>query len=83
MISKLNNRYGPEHPSWKSGKYVNRKLILKGNKDPICRKCGRDDKRILLIHHLDGDQANNDLSNLTWLCYNCHWLVHVHGESVS
>lgn len=28
------------------------------------------------VHHKDGDKANNDLSNLVYLCANCHGKEH-------
>lgn len=83
MMSKINDRYGPAHPNWKKGKYVDRKLVLKDKKKSICCRCGKNDKRVLLIHHIDGNRINNDSSNLVWLCYNCHWLVHLYGENIS
>lgn len=45
-----------------------------------CEKCGLDswmgEELSLEIHHLDGDKANNELSNLQILCPNCHSQTH-------
>lgn len=43
----------------------------------ICAICGRPpiwEGRILVLHldHIDGDTENNDLSNLRFVCPNCH-----------
>lgn len=45
-----------------------------------CNKCGcdgnwQDGKIALQIHHIDGDNKNNELSNLIYLCPNCHALT--------
>jgi predicted HNH restriction endonuclease len=32
--------------------------------------------KVLAVHHLDHDRNNNNVSNLVWLCFNCHFLVH-------
>jgi len=42
----------------------------------ICVGCGMRDIRILAVHHLDHNRENNDPSNLTWVCFNCHHLIH-------
>lgn len=45
-----------------------------------CSKCGNDGKWLdgtikLEVHHKDGDNHNNEVSNLTYLCPNCHSLT--------
>ena len=45
-----------------------------------CQNCGCDgswmDGEIALeLHHIDGDTTNNELSNLQYLCPNCHALT--------
>jgi hypothetical protein len=27
----------------------------------------------LTCSHLDNDKTNNDVDNLAWMCWNCHW----------
>lgn len=39
-----------------------------------CEACGHRPmfKRVLTVHHRDGDNTNNEPTNLTTLCTNCH-----------
>jgi hypothetical protein len=76
-------RSGSKHPNWIEGRYVEyRKLLYQKNEKPVCARCHKEDERVLLAHHLDENRKNNVLSNLVWLCYNCHYLVHNYAESV-
>jgi len=68
---------GPKHPNWKHGmggyyRYVLKKLAVPQE----CRRCRTSDTRVLLVHHLDGNRENSVITNLVWLCQNCHFLVH-------
>ena len=65
-----------KHTNWKSGQSSYRKLLLRSNIQQICKRCGILDIRILAVHHRDKNRDNNKLSNLIWLCHNCHYLVH-------
>lgn len=67
---------GENHPSWKNGEGSYREIILRSGIKPICRSCKIVDIRVLLTHHIDGNRQNNKVSNLEWLCRNCHYLVH-------
>ncbi len=56
--------------------YVERHHLLEYK----CNTCGCDGnwqngKISLQIHHIDGDNKNNELSNLIYLCPNCHALT--------
>ena len=56
--------------------YVERHKIL----DYKCIKCGcdgnwQDGVISLEIDHIDGDNSNNEISNLRYLCPNCHALT--------
>ena len=42
-----------------------------------CEICGFSDKRILQIHHKDGNRKNKRRENLIVLCPNCHMLQHI------
>lgn len=50
----------------------------------VCSNCGCDGNwqgKILSLqmHHIDGDNTNNELSNLTYLCPNCHAITETYG----
>jgi hypothetical protein len=72
-----NEQYrGDKHLNWTGGKASYRTALLRSGQKPVCAKCTLDDKRVLAVHHKDKNRWNNDLSNLIWLCHNCHYLVH-------
>jgi len=49
-----------------------RALVLQ--QEPLCRECAKDDilRAATQVDHVDGDDSNNDLSNLQPLCHRCH-----------
>lgn len=61
--------------SWK----LKKRLLKEGLFESKCYNCYKDtwmDQSIPLeLHHIDGDNTNNNLSNLTILCPNCHALT--------
>ena len=67
---------GEKNGNWKDGKNAYRNVIKRAGIMPKCSNCGISDTRVLVVHHIDQDRANNVLSNLKWLCRNCHYLVH-------
>ncbi len=67
---------GSKHKNWKDGKQAYKSVLSRHHISAICKLCGDEDRRILAIHHLDQDRTNNNVTNLTWLCHNCHYLVH-------
>ena len=67
---------GEKHGNWKGGEYTYRKVIQKAGIMPKCSDCGISDTRVLVVHHIDQNRKNNVLSNLKWLCRNCHYLAH-------
>lgn len=69
------------HPMWKTGEnaYL---LLMRRKREQVCRRCGIKKKRVLIVHHIDKNRKNNVLSNLVWLCRNCHHLVHKCNESM-
>lgn len=61
--------------NYQSFKLKNR-LFNEGVKERRCECCGNDEwlgqPIPLELHHIDGDNTNNDLENLQILCPNCH-----------
>jgi len=75
-VWKNSLKLGDQHPNWKGGAYAYRNLIKRSKIPMICGLCSISDHRILAVHHIDHDHSNNDPKNLSWLCHNCHHLVH-------
>lgn len=67
---------GDKHSNWAGGISSYRIALTRSSKAFQCAKCNLKDKRVLAVHHLDKNRSNNKLSNLIWLCHNCHYLVH-------
>jgi hypothetical protein len=67
---------GDQHANWTNGESSYRQRLLRARRPQICTKCLSIDSRILAVHHIDKNRQNNKMSNLTWLCHNCHYLVH-------
>jgi hypothetical protein len=56
--------------------YRSKCLEQKGER---CEECGSEEN--IVVHHIDGDRSNNEISNLAPLCHDCHNKVHkVNGE---
>jgi hypothetical protein len=72
-----NKKYvGDKHVNWRGGEFTYHRIMKENNINPICASCGVKDRRVLLIHHKDHNRKNNNINNLVWLCWNCHFLVH-------
>lgn len=67
---------GSKHPNWLHGGNAYKNLMLRRSVQRPCVLCGIKDTMVLLVHHIDQNRKNNKISNLCWLCYNCHFLVH-------
>ncbi|MBP9686371.1 MAG: HNH endonuclease [Candidatus Doudnabacteria bacterium] len=67
---------GERHPSWINGINTYRKIMERHNISPICTHCKISNARVLIVHHIDHNRSNNNISNLMWLCRNCHYLIH-------
>jgi len=67
---------GSMHANYKTGKQSYQSILKRNKIKKVCGYCGEKDVRVLATHHVDEDHYNNDLSNLAWLCHNCHSLVH-------
>ena len=72
--------HGAEHPNYKDGLYAYRSVLVRNKVMAVCLRCKTTDKRILAVHHIDQNRKNNTLKNLTWLCHNCHHLIHQYPE---
>lgn len=46
-----------------------------------CHVCGRGEN--IVVHHRDGNRANNELENLVPLCRTCHAKVHSRDRDVA
>jgi len=80
QLCYLSFQTGQNHPRWKYGENAYLPLMKK-NREQTCKRCGVRNKRVLVVHHVDKNRKNNVLSNLVWLCRNCHHLVHKYRET--
>ena len=72
-----NKKYsGDLHKNWIYGKHAYRNIIRRTGLPLECSNCGIKDKRVLVVHHKDQNRNNNRVENLSWLCHNCHVIVH-------
>jgi hypothetical protein len=71
-----NVRYGVNAPNWISGETAYRDLMRRYNIPYKCARCGISDKRVLVVHHKDGDRRHNKIENLERICCNCHAILH-------
>lgn len=59
------------------GNVLIKKLKKEGIKEHKCEKCGGTvwcgEPIPLELHHIDGNNSNNDLNNIQLLCPNCHY----------
>lgn len=67
---------GMRHANWQHGRGSYRNIMKRTGKKAVCELCKITDTRVIVVHHKDQNRRNNDLSNLVWLCRNCHLLVH-------
>ena len=65
-----------KHSNWKGGTASYRNILSRTDAVRICGRCKNEDTRVLIAHHKDRNRQNNTVSNLIWLCHNCHYLVH-------
>ncbi len=70
--------FGAKHANWKDGQSSYRQILKRTKAPEKCLRCGINDVRILAVHHKDKNRQNNILTNLIWLCHNCHFLIHNH-----
>ena len=70
-----------KHGNWKNGNFAYKRILERSKRLVQCLICGMKNKKILVAHHIDKNRKNNKLNNLTWLCLNCHHLVHNYSEA--
>lgn len=72
------NKYyiGSLHSNWQGGESTYYRVMKESKIPSKCKLCGIDDTRVLIIHHKDCNRKNYKISNLIWLCRNCHYLTH-------
>ena len=63
---------------------IKKRVLADGLLKNICESCGNtgqhNGKRLVLhLDHIDGDNKNNELSNLRMLCPNCHSQTDTYG----
>jgi hypothetical protein len=68
------------HPNWAGGSSSYKNIFKRTSYKKRCVSCGNNDIRVLCVHHLDKNRKNNKMNNLTWLCRNCHFLIHNHKK---
>ena len=68
--------YDPEFyiPSTKRAYRYRANKIIAQYFDKECMLCGC--KKNIHVHHIDGNEQNNELLNLMYLCKKCHCGVH-------
>lgn len=67
---------GADSPNWKGGRFSYKNILARGKAKKACVLCGKNNQKILSVHHVDQNRNHNDVKNLIWLCQNCHFLVH-------
>lgn len=72
---------GDKSRNWKNGEHAYRSILRRSGRELKCVFCGIIDGRVLAVHHKDHNRSNNNINNLVWLCFNCHYLVH-HDEKI-
>lgn len=71
---------GEKHANWIHGKSAYRRILKASGSLQMCALCNTSDNRVIIVHHIDKNRNNNTISNLIWLCNNCHYLVHHYKE---
>ena len=71
---------GESHKNWKDGTKSYREILKRNSINPECFLCKAKNPLLLAVHHKDHNRHNNDISNLLWLCHNCHYLAHHDSE---
>jgi len=90
-ISKRNKEnIGKKHPCYTDGKWTKEiyklKEKIRKRDNYICQECNLTQKQslikyneILSVHHIDGNDTNNNSNNMITLCRGCHIKIHKKG----
>lgn len=89
LSSFMIEKYAPENlfikgPTTASNQTLKKYLLQYDLLEYKCSECGCDGNwrgkmLALQLHHIDGDHENNEVSNLTFLCPNCHAITDSYG----
>lgn len=66
----------PTHYGASNGREAYKSLI-ENTANPCCVDCGETKRYVLCIHHIDGNNSNNDPGNWEIVCANCHCKRHL------
>ncbi len=77
IVNNTRHKSGEDHPNWVDGLsgYRDKALSCYGEKcqNPECTEDAI--RKMLDVHHIDGNRSNNHMNNLVILCVWCHALV--------
>lgn len=78
---------GEKHWRWKGGSRSTARAILERNGGlEECQICNTPEsflspRKIIEVHHIDGNPNNNQLNNLGSVCSFCHFAIHDNGKN--
>lgn len=78
---------GRQSPNWRGGSHsycgsLARKILQEAGISKACVRCG-EETGYNEVHHKDGDEGNNLLENLEWLCKGCHSSIHFRERNIA
>jgi len=82
-LKKHRKAYDKERDQTRERKFIHsprwRKIRLrKLAQDPLCEMCLEEgmERMACIVHHIDGNELNNDPSNHLSTCFDCHLEIH-------
>jgi hypothetical protein len=75
-LFQKNNKFGERTRVYvNGGRTTNRIAVYRiFHREDVCSVCGKECRCV--IHHIDFNQTNNNISNLIELCRRCHHIAH-------